>query len=193
MQPRPEIVHWMFATGFLALALFLLSEAIVGREIWRQRAWRAYLWPSLAFIAGLFMWPVMVLFTNSTIHMLTHGVWAQALMVAGAVQLALVRGKVSSQYWEVTMAAAILVSGVGFLVHEQNGWLFSRSAFLHHVLGWTLVVGSIFPLLRTFRPRSALLETGFALTVLAVAVLLYADRDVAPIFGHLSDVARGAP
>ena len=29
---------------------------------------------------------------------------------------------------------------------------------------------------------------GFALTFVVLAVLLYADRDVAPIFGHLSDI-----
>jgi hypothetical protein len=36
-------------------------------------------------------------------------------------------------------------------------------------------------------------QAGFALTFIAVAVMLFADRDSAPIFGHLSDVAGGAP
>ena len=74
MQPPAEHVHWLFATGVLLLGLLLLAEAIVGREVWRRRKWRAYLWPSLLFGLGVFMWPVMVLFTNSTIHMLAHSV-----------------------------------------------------------------------------------------------------------------------
>ena len=49
MQPPAEFVHWMFATGFLLLGLCLLAETVVGTEVWRRRAWRAYLWPGLAF------------------------------------------------------------------------------------------------------------------------------------------------
>ncbi len=86
MQPPAEFVHWMFATGLLLVGLCLLAEAFVGEEVWRRRAWRAYLWPSLAFAMGVLMWPVMVFFTNSTIHMLAHGSWAQVMMLAGAAR-----------------------------------------------------------------------------------------------------------
>ena len=97
MQPPAEHVHWLFATGVLCLGLLLLAEAIVGREVWRRRKWRAYLWPSLLFGLGVFMWPVMVFFTNSTIHMLAHGAWAQMMMLAGAAELGLVSGKLKSE------------------------------------------------------------------------------------------------
>src|SRR4029077_4898350 len=60
MQPPSEHVHWMFATGFLFLALCLVARAIVGPEVWDRRRWRAYLWPGLVFFMGLMMWPVMV-------------------------------------------------------------------------------------------------------------------------------------
>ena len=40
--------------------------------------------------------------------------------------------------------------------------------------------------LQAFRPRSFTAAMGFATTFLVIAVLLYCDRDVAPIFGHLS-------
>jgi hypothetical protein len=189
MQPPAEFVHWMFATGVLLLGICLLAEAIVGQEVWRRRAWRAYLWPGLAFGMGVLMWPVMVLFTNSAIHMLAHSSWAQVMMLAGAAELGLIRGRLHSPYWRLTMPLAFLVSGAAFLIHEQNGWLFARAAFLHHALGWTVVVASIFPLLAVFRPRSVVLSSGFALTFVVVAVLLYCDRDVAAVFGHLSQVA----
>ena len=90
-------------------------------------------------------------------------------------------------------SAALLATGVGFLVHEQNGWLFSRSAFLHHLIGWTMVAASVFPLGAAFRPRRPVWAYGFAATWIAMAVMLFADRDVAPIFGHLSDRAGGVP
>ena len=189
MQPPSEHVHWLFATGFLALGLILLAEALVGEEVWRRRAWRAYLWPSVIFAIGVLMWPVMVLYTNSTIHVIAHGAWAQVGMVAGAANLALLRGKLSSDYWRLTMPLAILVSGAAFLIHEQNGWLYSRSAFVHHASGWTLVVGAVFPLALVFRRRSMGLQVGYALTIVVLAAFLYTSRDAAPIFGHMSPLA----
>lgn len=191
MAPPAEHVHWLFATGFLLLGLILLAEAVVGPAVWRRRRWRIYLWPSLAFALGVLLWPVAVFFTSSTLHMLAHTVWAEVAMLAGAVQLALAHGRLSSRWWGLTLSLTMAVSGAAFLIHEQNGWLFSRSAFLHHALGWTLVVAALFPLAQAVQPRRAAWRAAFALTWVAVAVLLYADRDLAPIFGHLSDRAGG--
>ena len=80
-------------------------------------------------------------------------------------------------------------TGIAFLVHEQNDWFFQRSAFLHHLLGWTFLAFAIFPLGRVIRPRSAVFASGFALAFVVVAVVLFCDRDVAPVFGHLSPLA----
>jgi len=176
----------MFATGFLVLGLTLLAEALVGQAVWRRRRWRVYLWPSLLFVMGLLMWPVMVFFTNSAIHMLAHGSWAQVMMLAGGAHLGLAHGKLKSRWWELTMPLAFVVSGAAFLIHEQNGWLFERSAFVHHVCGWTLIVGALFPLGKTFRPRFLPFNAGYALTFVVVAVVLFTARDAAPIFGHFS-------
>ncbi|MDQ2983352.1 MAG: hypothetical protein M3R70_05445 [Actinomycetota bacterium] len=192
MQPRAEFVHWMFASGVLALGLFLLAEAVVGQEVWRRRTWRTYLWPSSTFLIGVWMWPVMVFYTNSAIHMLAHGAWAQMMMLSGAAELGLVRGKLSSPYWKLTTAVALPISGAAFLIHEQNGWIFSRAAFLHHVIGWTLVASAVFALGRAVRPRSVVPQLGFALVAIVLAISLYSDRDVSPIFGHISPRA-GTP
>src|SRR5436309_1979090 len=189
MQPPSEHVHWLFATGFLLLGLCLLGEAIVGTEVWVRRAWRAYLWPGLAFALGVLMWPVMTFFTNSAIHMVAHGAWAQALMAMGGAELGLATGKLRSRWWKLATPIGIAVSGAAFLVHEQNGWFFARSAFLHHLVGWTLVGAALFPLALVFRPRSAVLKAAFALSVISLSVMLFADRDLAPVFGHLSPLA----
>ena len=191
MTPRAELVHWAFAAGFLLLGLILLAEAIVGSHVFAMRRWRLYLWPSLAFAIGVLLWPVAVFFTNSTLHMLAHASWAEVAMLAGAVQLALVRGKLASPLWTLSVSVAMLVSGAAFLIHEQNPWLFSRAAFLHHAIGWTLVVAAIFPLLQTLQPRRMIWSAGFAMTWVVLAVMLFCDRDVAPIFGHLSRYAGG--
>ena len=189
MQPPAEHVHWLFATGVLLLGLLLLAEAIVGREVWRRRAWRAYLWPSLFFGLGVLMWPVMVLYTNSTIHMLAHSSWAEVMMLAGAAELGLVSGKLRNELWKLAVPLAFAVSGAAFLIHEANPWFFARSAFVHHVCGWTLLAGALFPLGAAFKPRSVTFNTGYALVFVAVAVALYTSRDVAPIFGHLDPSA----
>jgi hypothetical protein len=193
VTPRAELVHWAFATGFLLLGLILLAEAIVGPEVFGKRRWRAYLWPSLAFALGVLLWPVAVFFTSSTLHMLAHASWAEVAMLAGAIQLALVRGKLTSRWWILSLSVAMVVSGLAFLIHEQNPWLFSRAAFLHRAIGWTLLVAALFPLGQALRPRQAVWRAGFAMTWVVLAVLLFCDRDVAPIFGHLSELAGGAP
>jgi hypothetical protein len=189
VQPPAEHVHWLFATGFLLLGLLLVAEAVVGPEVWRCRRWRAYLWPALFFGLGVLMWPVMVFFTNSTIHMLAHSAWAQAMMLAGAAELGLVGGKLRNPWWRLCTPVAFAVSGVAFLVHEANPWLYSRSAFVHHFCGWTLLFGALFPLGAAFRPRSFAFNAGFALVWVVIAVALFSSRDVAPIFGHLDPAA----
>lgn len=191
MLPRAEIAHWLFGAGFLFFGLVLLAEAIVGPQVFRRRAWRASLWPSLALLAGTWLWVIAIFSTFSTLHLVAHSIWAQAATAAGAVELARVRGRLHSQYWSLVTAGALAISGASFLVHEQNGWLFARSAFLHHLIGWTLVVAAVFPIGDALRPRRAAWAYGFAATWVAVAVMLFADRDVAPIFGHLSDLAGG--
>jgi uncharacterized membrane protein len=192
MQPEAEFVHWLFATGFLVLGVCLLAESVVGPDVWARSGWRAYLWPGAMFVMGICMWPVMILFTNSTIHMVAHSAWAQVLMLSGGAELALARGKLRSPYWHLTVGLALVVSGAASLVHEQNDWLFSRAAFVHHAMGWVMIGGAIFPIARTFRPRSFALGAGFAATLLVISVLLYSHRDVAEIFGHISPTA-GTP
>jgi hypothetical protein len=189
VEPHAEIVHWFFGMGVLLLGLIMVAEGIAGPEVWRMRAWRIYLWPGIAFGLGVLMWPVMTFFTNSAIHMVAHGIWAQALMVMGAAELGLAKGKLKSRWWGLAAPIGIAISGVAFLVHEQNPWFFARAAFLHHLLGWTLIAASLIPLALVFQPRSSALKSGFGIFVLAIAVMLFCDRDVAPVFGHLSPLA----
>ena len=190
MVPRAEIAHWLAASVALFFALILLAEAIVGPEIFRRRCWRAYLWPAVALAAGVLLWVITIFSTFSTMHLVAHAVWAEAAMIAGAVQLAVVRGKLASPRWDLVTAGALFVSGVAFLVHEQNDWLYSRSAFLHHAIGWSLVAASLFPVGAAIRPKRIVWSAGFALTFLVLAVMLYADRDAAPIFGHFYGTAQ---
>src|SRR5581483_6571060 len=132
MEPPSEMVHWLFGMGLLLLGLLRLAEVIVGRVVSALRPWRACLWPGLAFGLGVLMWPVMTFYTNAAIHMVAHGAWAQALMAMGVDELGLAKGKLKSRWWKLATPVGIAVSGAAFLVHEQNGWFFARSAFLHH-------------------------------------------------------------
>ena len=187
--PPSEHVHWWFATGFLILTLCFAARAVVGPAVWDRRPWRRYLFPGLLFVMGLLMFPVMVFFTNSTIHMVAHGSWAESMMLAGGAQLGLAAGKLRSRLWNLTLPFAMLVSGAAILVHEQNGWLYSRAAFGHHLIGWIVICGAVVPLVLTVRPRSMAMGLCFAALLLSVTTVLYADRDTAPIFGHLSPAA----
>ena len=53
-------------------------------------------------------------------------------------------------------------------------------------------MAAVFPLGQVLQPRRAAWSAGFALTWVVLAVMLFCDRDVAPIFGHLSEFA-GVP
>jgi len=182
--PRAETAHWVAASVALLIGLLLIAEAIVGPEVFRRRAWRAYLFPAIVVASSVGLWIIVVFSTFSTMHLLAHALWAQAALVAGAVELALERGKLKSPNWSLVPGLALLVSGAAFLVHEQNPWLYSRSAFLHHAIGWMLVVVALFPLGQALRPRQIVWRVGFALTFVLLAILLFADRDAAPIFGR---------
>jgi hypothetical protein len=182
--PKAETAHWIAASVALLIGLLLIAEAIVGPEIFRRRTWRAYLFPSVVVASSVGLWIIVVFSTFSTMHLLAHALWAQAALVAGAVELAVVRGKLKSPNWSLVPGFALLVSGLAFLVHEQNPWLYSRSAFLHHAIGWMLVVVALFPLGQALRPRQVVWRAGFALTFVLLAILLFADRDAAPIFGR---------
>ena len=167
MAPRAESAHWLAGAIALLLGLLLISEAIVGTEVFRRRPWRAYLFPAVVVASSVGLWVIAILSTFSTMHLLAHAVWAQAALIAGAVQLALVRGKLQSPRWSLVPALVLLVSGVAFVVHEQNEWLYSRSAFLHHAIGWMLVVAALFPLGQALRPRQVVWRVGFAAHVRA--------------------------
>jgi hypothetical protein len=182
--PRAETAHWVAASVALFVGLVLIAELIVGHEVFYRRKWRAYLFPSIVIVASVGLWVITIFSTFSTMHLLAHSIWAQAALVAGAVELALARGKISRPAWSLVPAFALFVSGVAFLVHEQNPWLYSRSAFLHHAIGWMLVVVALFPLGRAVQPGRLVWRTGYALTFVLLAVLLFADRDAAPIFGR---------
>jgi len=184
VTPKAETAHWVAASVALLIGLLLVAEAIVGPEVFRRRAWRAYLFPAVVVASSVGLWIIVVFSTFSTMHLLAHALWAQAALVAGAVQLAVVRGKLKSPSWSLVPGFALLVSGLAFLVHEQNPWLYSRSAFLHHAIGWMLVVVALFPLGQALRPRQVVWRAGFALTFVLLAILLFADRDAAPIFGR---------
>lgn len=191
MEPPSEHVHWMFATGFLVLAACLLAQAIVGDDVWNRSAWRRYFFPGFGFLMGLAMWPVAVFAGGTTIHLLAHFTWAQLMMLAGGAHLALARGKLQHRFWRLTMPVALGVSGLAFLGHEEHGWLYSRSALVHHICGWTLVVGALFPLGAAFRPRSNFFRLGFAATFIVLAIALFALRDSGPVLGNVPSTAHG--
>jgi hypothetical protein len=134
----------------------------------------------------------MVFFTNSTVHMLAHSVWAQTMMLAGAAELGFVSGKLKSEWWKLCVPLMLAVSGTAFLIHEANPWFYSRSAFVHHVCGWALLIGALFPLGMAFKPRSWVFAGGYALMIVAISIALFSSRDVAPVFGHL-DPGAGIP
>ena len=157
-----------------------------------MRRWRMYLWPVDRFrprrrpLAGL-----------GVLHELdaAHGgpclVGRGPRCSAGAVQLALVRGKLTSRWWTLSLSVSLLVSAAR--VPDPR----AEPVVL-------LARGVSAPRDRLDAPRRGDLpdragdaaaafawNAGFAMTWIVLAVMLFCDRDVAPIFGHLSPLAGG--
>ena len=143
-----------------------------------MRAWRGTSGRGSCSRSAL-LWPVMAFFTNSAIHMYAHGSSAEVLMLAGGAELGLVRGRLQLALWRLAWPLAFAVTGTAFLVHEQNPWFFARSAFLHHVLGWTLLIAAVFRSRGVAAAGRRVLSGGFAVRSSSVAAMLYSDRDVA--------------
>ena len=178
-----EHLHWLYAAAFLMVGLCLLANAIVGDEVWNRRALRRYSWAGLGFVMGVLLWPAVVIPMGSTSDLVAHGIWAQTMLLAGAAYLAMARRKLRSAYWQLTMPLALGAGSVAFFAHVQHGWTYSRASFVHHVCAWTLLVGAVFALAQTIRPRSPVARTGVALAFVVLAVALFSTRDDAPVFG----------
>ena len=139
-----EHVHWWFATGFLVLGLLLLAEGssgprcgVAGRG--GATCGRASVRDGPAHVAG-----------DGVLHQLDdpHGRARLLGRDDDARRRGAARprgGEARIPLWKLTSRIALFVAGIALLVHEQNGWLFSRAAFLHHLLGWTAIVGAVFP------------------------------------------------
>ncbi len=189
---RPaEMVHWLFATGLLLLGLCLLCEGIVGEEVWRMRPWRIYLWPGLVFVMGVLMWPVMAFYTNSAIHMYAHGSWAEVLMLAGGAELGLVHGQAQDPL--VAADDAVRVRRHRHRVHrpraERAGSSRGRRSCITCSAGRSDRRGAVparAGLLAAVEGRSRRRSRSRSS---CSSAMLYTDRDVAPIFGHLSPLA----
>ena len=178
-----EHLHWLYAAAFLMVGLCLLANAIAGDDVWNRRALRTYSWAGLGFIMGVLLWPAVVIPMGSTSDLIAHAVWAQTTLLSGAAYLAMARRKLRRAYWRLAMPLALGAGAAAFFAHLQNGWMYSRASFVHHVCAWTLLVGALFALAQTFRPQSPVARTGVALAFVVLAVALFSTRDEAPAFG----------
>ena len=196
MQPPAEHVHWLFATGFLLLGLCLLGEAIVGNGgVAAARRGALYLWPGLAFALGvLHVARDDVLHELGDPHARARGVGAGADARRARPSSRSSAGKLQSRWWRLAMTAALrrLRRARSSSTSRTRGCSSARRSCTT-CSGWTLLVGAIFPLARAVRPRSQCAGDRLrARRSSSSRVMLYCDRDVAPIFGHISELA-GTP
>ena len=96
MVPRPESAHWLAASVALLIGLLLIAEVLVGTRGLPSPGLACVSLPGGGRRLERLLWVITIFSTFSTMHLLAHAVWAQAALLAGAVQLALVRGKLRS-------------------------------------------------------------------------------------------------
>ena len=191
MQPPAEHVHWMFATGFLLLALFLLAEAIVGRG-----------GLAAAHVADVPLAVVRVpdgrphVARDDVLHELddphgrARGVGPgddarRAPRSSGSCE-----GKLHSALWRLAMPFAFLVSGdrvpaaraepvalPALVVPAPLARLDDRP------------VGAVFPLARASGRGGRSRTPASRSCSSSSRSRCIADRDLAPVFGHLSPLA----
>ena len=113
-----------------------------GDEVWRRGRGAATSGPGSRSGSACCMWPVMTFYTNSAIHMLAHSAWAQALMLLGAAELGLARGKLHSRWWRLPRRSRSRSPASRSSSTSRTRGSSRASAFLHHLLGWTLVLAA---------------------------------------------------
>ena len=192
MEPPSEMVHWLFGTGVLLLGLIMLAEAIVGRRgLGAAGPGGSTSGRGSPSGSASLMWPVMTFFTNSAIHMVAHGAWAQALMVMGAAELGLAQGKLHEPLVEARDADRHRRLGrrVPRARAERAGSSRARRSCTT-CIGWTLVGRRARSRSRSSsgRARSCCSPASRSSSI-ALSVMLFSDRDLAPVFGHLSPLA----
>ena len=136
----------------------------------------------------------MVFFTNSTLHMLAHGIWAQVLMLAGATELALVRGKVRARgggsAWRPRSSSPALRSSSTSRTTGSSSA--PRSCITCSAGRCSSARSSRSP--AAIRPRSQVAATGFALTfVVARGAALLRPRRRSGLRAHLAARGDAAP
>ena len=183
--PKAEEAHWLAAAIALLIGLLLVSELIVGPEVFRKRAWRAYLFPAVVIVSSVLLWVITIFSTFSTMHLLAHAIWAQAALVAGAVELARGSGKAARARAGRSFRRSRSSSreSRSSCTSRTRGCTRARRSSTTRSAGCSSSSRSSRSVRRSSRGR-LVWRAGFALTFVLLAVLLFADRDAAPIFGR---------
>ncbi len=155
MQPPAEHVHWLFATGVL-----LLGAAPPRRGDRRSRGLAPACLAGISLAVAALRDRRADVARDGPLHQ--FGDPHARPQRLGTDDDARGRGRARSRQRQAQERAAgdwrrrsrSRSRASAFLIHEANPWLYSRSAFVHHVCGWTLLLGALFPLGAAFKPRS---------------------------------------
>ena len=132
------------------------------RDVWRRAARGASTsGPGSRSRSACCMWPVMTFFTNSAIHMLAHGAWAQALMVMGGSRARARAREAAQPLVEADDAdrARRLRAPRSSSTSRTTGSSRARRSCTTCSAGRSCV-GALFPLALVFRPRSVVAAVG---------------------------------
>ena len=178
-----EQVHWLGGACFVLVALLLLAHAVAPARV----RWAPWLLPALLVGYAL----------ESALDPLIHGaamprgyaaetaqhlVQGGAMLLAGVVEWARLRGRLRGRAWGLATPAALLVLAGVFLVHAQHDASVPPAVLTvqHRAFAATLAVTALARAATALAPTVTVLRAGWLFPLLAFGLQMLAYTERAP-------------
>ncbi len=140
-----SLVGVVVSSGHAVFGVFFL--VIVADEAWRRlrRSWSgrsALLVPAAFLVSGVAMW-IATIRANTANEYLVHSLWADVLLVVGAVEWARRSGRLGADRWGLVQPLGFLVGGALLFVHLHGSLADSSGALWHALMGGALFASGL--------------------------------------------------
>ncbi len=176
MELTSEQVHWIGGAAFVAVALLSLAQA-VGLLTTR---WISWLLPILLIGYGIESGADWWIHgearpANYLVQALQHVAQGSAMLIAGVVEVLLLRGRLRAPGWSYVLPVALLLVGVGFWVHQQHTASVDPMVMMlqHRAIAISLTVAALGRAAASaLSARTGVLEAGWWLPLLIFGLLM---------------------
>jgi hypothetical protein len=178
-----EQVHWLGGAYFVLVALALITHAVAPTRL----RWAPWLLPALlvGYAAESVLDPLVhgrAIPWNYVAETAQHLVQGAAMLMAGVVEWARLRGRLRGVGWGLATPVALLVLAVVFLLHAQHDAAAPPAVLMvqHRAFAATLGVAALARAAAALAPGAVALRAGWLFPLLAFGLQMLAYTERAP-------------